>query len=53
MAFLALKNVISAFQASLAGVPDDERELILGGNMVRVYGLQELFADHATEMATV
>jgi predicted TIM-barrel fold metal-dependent hydrolase len=42
-----------AIERNFAGVPDDERELILGGNMVRVYGLQELFADHATEMAAV
>jgi uncharacterized protein len=42
-----------AIERNFAGVPDDERELILGGNMVRVYGLQELFADHPTEMATV
>ena len=42
-----------AIERNFAGVPDDERELILGGNMVRVYSLQELFADHATEMAAV
>jgi hypothetical protein len=34
-------------------VPEHERELILGGNMVRVYGLQDIFADRLTEAATV
>jgi predicted TIM-barrel fold metal-dependent hydrolase len=31
-----------AIDRNFAGVPEDERELILGGNMVRVYNLQDV-----------
>jgi predicted TIM-barrel fold metal-dependent hydrolase len=34
-----------AIERNFAGVPDAERQLILGGNMVRVYGLQDLFGE--------
>ncbi len=40
-----------AIARNFAGVPEDEMELILGGNMVRVYGLENIFAGRATEMA--
>jgi predicted TIM-barrel fold metal-dependent hydrolase len=33
-----------AIARNFAGVPEDEQELILGGNMVRVYNLQEVLA---------
>jgi predicted TIM-barrel fold metal-dependent hydrolase len=33
-----------AIERNFAGVAEDERELILGGNMVRVYGLESLYA---------
>jgi hypothetical protein len=44
-------NSQSAIERNFAGVPEHERELILGGNMVRVYGLQDIFAGRATEVA--
>ena len=31
-----------AIERNFEGVPDDEKELILGGNMVRVYSLQDI-----------
>jgi predicted TIM-barrel fold metal-dependent hydrolase len=31
-----------AIARNFAGVPEDEQALILGGNMVRVYNLQEV-----------
>jgi len=37
-------NSQAAIERNFKGVPDDERELILGGNMIRVYGLQDLLA---------
>jgi predicted TIM-barrel fold metal-dependent hydrolase len=33
-----------AIARNFADVPEDEQELILGGNMVRVYNLQEILA---------
>jgi len=42
-----------AIERNLAGVSEEERELILGGNMVRVYGLEEVFKGRATELAGV
>ena len=33
-----------AIARNLTGVPEDEQELILAGNMVRVYNLQEILA---------
>jgi hypothetical protein len=39
--------------ASRCGVPQEEMQLILGGNMVRVYGLEEVFAGRATELVGV
>jgi predicted TIM-barrel fold metal-dependent hydrolase len=38
-----------AIERNFEGVPDHERELILGGNMVRVYGLEDVFADRSVK----
>lgn len=40
-----------AIARNFAGVPEDEMELILGGNMVRVYGLEDIFAGRGTTHA--
>src|SRR5690606_28878250 len=46
-------NSRAATERNFAGVPEDEMELILGGNMVRVYGLEDIFKDRKTELAGV
>ncbi len=35
-------NSQDAIDRNFKGVPEDERELILGGNMIRVYNLQDV-----------
>jgi predicted TIM-barrel fold metal-dependent hydrolase len=42
-----------AIARNFEGVPEDEMELILGGNMVRVYGLEEVFKGRRTQLAGV
>ena len=42
-----------AIARNFAGVSDDEMGLILGGNMVRVYGLEDVFQGRATAAASV
>ena len=35
-------NSQAAIERNFEGVPDDEREMILGGNMIRLYNLQDV-----------
>ena len=38
-----------AIERNFEGVPEDERELILGGNMIRVYGLQDVVTPYGVK----
>ena len=46
-------NSQDAIARNFEGVPEDELDLMLGGNMVRVYGLEEVFKGRATELVGV
>ncbi len=46
-------NSQDAIRRNFEGVPEEEMELILGGNMVRVYGLEEVFEGRKTQLAAV
>ena len=41
-------NSLDAIERNFQGVPDDEREMILGGNMVRLYNLQDVIEPATT-----
>jgi predicted TIM-barrel fold metal-dependent hydrolase len=42
-------NSQAAIERNFEGVPDNEREMILGGNMIRVYGLQDVVTPYGVK----